>query len=87
MVTRLTAGAPQPAAKGGRVTTFEPGHLHDLRARLAEACRILGYLGLASGNTGHLSVRVPDSDNLLIRARGPAESGVRYTDEATTSSR
>jgi L-fuculose-phosphate aldolase len=24
-------------------------------------------------------VRVPDSDNLLIRARGPAEAGVRYT--------
>lgn len=64
------------------MTTFEPGHLQDLRQRLAEACRILGFLGLASGNTGHLSVRVPDSDNLLIRARGPAESGVRYT-EAT----
>jgi ribulose-5-phosphate 4-epimerase/fuculose-1-phosphate aldolase len=40
---------------------------------------VLGVLGLASGNTGHLSVRVPDSDNLLIRARGPAEAGVRYT--------
>jgi ribulose-5-phosphate 4-epimerase/fuculose-1-phosphate aldolase len=61
------------------VTTFEAGAIQDLRARLAEACRILGILGLASGNTGHLSVRVPDSDNLLIRARGPAEAGVRYT--------
>jgi ribulose-5-phosphate 4-epimerase/fuculose-1-phosphate aldolase len=67
------------AAKGGPVTTFEPGQVQDLRQRLADACRVLGVLGLASGNTGHLSVRVPDSDNLLIRARGPAESGVRYT--------
>jgi ribulose-5-phosphate 4-epimerase/fuculose-1-phosphate aldolase len=51
----------------------------NLRQRLADACRVLGILGLATGNTGHLSVRVPDSDNLLIRARGPAEAGVRYT--------
>jgi ribulose-5-phosphate 4-epimerase/fuculose-1-phosphate aldolase len=64
------------------VTTYEPGQVQDLRARLAEACRILGILELASGNTGHLSVRVPDSDNLLIRARGPAEAGVRYTSPA-----
>src|SRR5580698_4635619 len=64
------------------MTTFEPGPLADLRSRLAEACRVLGILGLASGNTGHLSVRVPDSDNLLIRARGPAEAGVRYTTPA-----
>jgi ribulose-5-phosphate 4-epimerase/fuculose-1-phosphate aldolase len=63
-------------------TTFEPGQLQDLRQRLADACRVLGVLGLASGNTGHLSVRVPDSDNLLIRARGPGESGVRYTTPA-----
>jgi ribulose-5-phosphate 4-epimerase/fuculose-1-phosphate aldolase len=64
------------------MTTFEPGPLADLRERLAEACRVLGVLGLAAGNTGHLSVRVPDSDNLLIRARGPAEAGVRYTTAA-----
>lgn len=63
-------------------TTFEPGQLQDLRQRLADACRVLGILGLANGNTGHLSVRVPDSDNLLIRARGPAEAGVRYTTPA-----
>ncbi len=43
---------------------------------------MLGALGLANGNTGHLSVRVPDSDNVLIRARGPAEAGVRYTTAA-----
>lgn len=61
------------------MTTFEPGQLADLRRRLAEACCVLATLGLASGTTGHLSVRVPDSDNLLIRARGPEETGVRYT--------
>jgi ribulose-5-phosphate 4-epimerase/fuculose-1-phosphate aldolase len=61
------------------MSTFEPGLLADLRQRLADACRVLGMLGLANGNTGHLSVRVPDSDHLLVRARGPAEAGVRYT--------
>lgn len=64
------------------MSTFEPGPVMDLRQRLADACRVLGVLGLATGNTGHLSVRVPDSDNLLIRARGPAEAGVRYTTPA-----
>ena len=64
------------------MSTFEPGPIVDLRQRLADACRVLGILGLATGNTGHLSVRVPDSDNLLIRARGPAETGVRYTTAA-----
>jgi 3,4-dihydroxyphthalate decarboxylase len=73
------SGYAAACREGRPVTTFEPGQVQNLRQRLADACRILGVLGLASGNTGHLSVRVPDSDNLLIRARGPAESGVRYT--------
>ncbi|MBV8534322.1 MAG: class II aldolase/adducin family protein, partial [Alphaproteobacteria bacterium] len=50
-----------------------------LRARVAQACRVLGGLGLTLATTGHASARLPGTDRIFIRARGPAESGVRYT--------
>ena len=51
----------------------------DLRERVAEACRVLARLDLTRGATGHVSARVPGTDRVLIRARGPGELGVRYT--------
>ncbi len=54
----------------------------DLRRRVAEACRVLGLLELTKAATGHISARVPGSDRILIRARGPDELGVRYTTDA-----
>jgi L-fuculose-phosphate aldolase len=53
-----------------------------LRARVAQACRVLGTLELTKAATGHVSARIPGADRALIRARGPAERGVRYTDDA-----
>jgi ribulose-5-phosphate 4-epimerase/fuculose-1-phosphate aldolase len=53
-----------------------------LRERVAQACRILGALGLADANSGHVSARVPGTDRILIRARGPGETGVRFTTAA-----
>src|SRR5579862_5478204 len=53
----------------------------DLRARVAEACRVLARLDLTKAATGHVSARIPRSDHILIRARGPGELGVRYTTE------
>lgn len=51
----------------------------ELRERIAQACRVIGKLDLTKAATGHLSARVPGTDKVLIRARGPGESGVRYT--------
>jgi L-fuculose-phosphate aldolase len=51
----------------------------ELRERVAQACRILGKLGLADAATGHISARIPGTDRVLIRARGPGELGVRFT--------
>ncbi len=51
----------------------------DLRRRVAQACRVLGLLELTRAATGHISARIPGSDRILIRARGPDELGVRYT--------
>lgn len=53
--------------------------MKDQRERLACACRVLGRLDLTKAATGHASVRVKGHDTMLIRARGPQETGVRYT--------
>ncbi|MDB5794444.1 MAG: Methylthioribulose-phosphate dehydratase [Noviherbaspirillum sp.] len=51
----------------------------ELRERVAKACRVLGKLDLTNHILGHVSMRVPGTDTVLIRARGPAQSGVRFT--------
>jgi ribulose-5-phosphate 4-epimerase/fuculose-1-phosphate aldolase len=53
------------------------GH-SELRHRVAIACRILAHAGLAEDVLGHVSVRV-DPDTILVRARGPAETGLMFT--------
>lgn len=50
-----------------------------LREDVARACRVIGRLGLIKAATGHLSARIPGTDRVFIRARGPKETGVRYT--------
>jgi ribulose-5-phosphate 4-epimerase/fuculose-1-phosphate aldolase len=49
-----------------------------LRERVAQACRILGKLNLTKEPSGHVSARVPGEDQVLIKARGPDESGLRF---------
>ncbi len=54
------------------------------RERLARACRVMGKLDITKSTYGHISMRVAaaaadGSDLVLIRARGPGESGIRYT--------
>jgi 3,4-dihydroxyphthalate decarboxylase len=51
---------------------------HDERGRVAIACRILAHAGLSEDVLGHVSIRV-DDDTILVRARGPSESGLLFT--------
>lgn len=51
----------------------------ELRERVAQACRVLGTLNLTKAATGHVSARLPGTNRVFIRARGPGELGVRYT--------
>jgi L-fuculose-phosphate aldolase len=53
----------------------------DLRVRIARACRVLGKMELTRALRGHISARIPGSNRIFVRARGPAENGVRYTTE------
>lgn len=77
--------AAGPPESGARVDSTKhpimnnPTQIDDLRERVATACRVLGNLNLTKAATGHASVRIPGTERILIRARGPAELGVRYT--------
>jgi 3,4-dihydroxyphthalate decarboxylase len=49
-----------------------------LRVRIATACRVMAACGLVEHVLGHISARV-SNDELLIRCRGPRESGLAHT--------
>jgi ribulose-5-phosphate 4-epimerase/fuculose-1-phosphate aldolase len=53
--------------------------LNGLRERLAEACRVLAARGCVPEITGHVSARIPESGDILIRCRHPNDPGVEYT--------
>jgi ribulose-5-phosphate 4-epimerase/fuculose-1-phosphate aldolase len=52
--------------------------LSQLRELVARSCRVLGKLNLTKEPSGHVSARMPDTDRVLIKARGPEESGLRF---------
>jgi ribulose-5-phosphate 4-epimerase/fuculose-1-phosphate aldolase len=52
--------------------------LTKLRESVAQSCRVLGKLNLTKEPSGHVSARVPGEDKVLIKARGPEESGLRF---------
>jgi ribulose-5-phosphate 4-epimerase/fuculose-1-phosphate aldolase len=52
-----------------------------LRSDVALACRILAVAGLVKEITGHVSARIPGSDEMVMRCRGEDEYGLRWTSE------
>jgi ribulose-5-phosphate 4-epimerase/fuculose-1-phosphate aldolase len=52
--------------------------LDELRAKVALSCRIMGTHGLTHGATGHVSARIPGTDRVLIKAKGPAEEALEF---------
>ncbi len=60
----------------------EDTDVQNIRRKVALSCRILAMLGLVKETTGHVSARIPGTDNILIRARGPAESALLFTEES-----
>ncbi len=56
--------------------------LEQMRELVARSCRILGKLNLTKEPSGHVSARIPGEDKLLIKARGPEESGLRFVSAA-----
>ena len=52
--------------------------LSKLKELVAQSCRVLGKLNLTKEPSGHVSARVPGEERVLIKARGPEESGLRF---------
>jgi 3,4-dihydroxyphthalate decarboxylase len=52
--------------------------LSQMRESVALSCRVLGKLNLTKEPSGHVSMRVPGEAKVLIKARGPEESGLRF---------
>jgi L-fuculose-phosphate aldolase len=46
---------------------------------IAESCRILGQLDVTKEALGHVSWRVPGTETMLIKGKGPNENGLRFT--------
>ena len=44
---------------------------------MALSCRILGAQRVTLGSFGHVSVRIPGTDRILIKAKGPNEDSAR----------
>src|SRR5689334_7742984 len=53
--------------------------IDDLKEEVARSCRIIGRLHLTREPNGHVSVRIPNSNLVLMKARGPMEAPLSYT--------
>ena len=61
------------------MTQSEREVLEKLRKRVALSCRILAMQGLVEGILGHVSVRIPQRNEMFIRCRSEKERGVLFT--------
>jgi len=57
-----------------------PGKYDDLKELIAESCRTLGEMEITKAALGHVSLRLEEPDRMLIKGKGPAENGLRFTE-------
>lgn len=53
----------------------------ELRKKVALSCRILGNFGVTRGAFGHVSARIPGTDRILIKSKGPNEAPLEFATE------
>ncbi|HEX6511524.1 MAG TPA: class II aldolase/adducin family protein [Chloroflexota bacterium] len=53
----------------------------ELRHKVALSCRMLGHQGVTKGSFGHVSARIPGSDHVLIKSKGPDEEALEFATE------
>src|SRR5687767_10763974 len=62
----------------------EDKYLNDhLREMVATSCRIIAQHRLAKGSTGHVSVRIPGSDDIWVRGRPNVDKGLRFAEPSS----
>src|SRR5204863_1352167 len=57
--------------------------LDHLREQVAMACRILAQHAIVKGTMGHVSTRVPGTNDILIRGRPPVDKGLRFAEPSS----
>jgi 3,4-dihydroxyphthalate decarboxylase len=57
--------------------------LEHLRDKVATACRILAQHTIVKGSMGHVSTRVPGTDDALVRGRPAVDKGLRFAEPAS----
>ncbi|MGH7772041.1 MAG: class II aldolase/adducin family protein [Candidatus Binatia bacterium] len=53
----------------------------ELRKKVALSCRIIGNRGVTKGSFGHVSARIPETDKILIKSKGPNEEALEFASE------
>jgi len=55
--------------------------IKELKKKVALSCRILGNQGVTRGAFGHVSARIPGTDRILIKSKGPDEAALEFAAE------
>jgi len=53
----------------------------ELRKKVALSCRMMGSGGVTQGAFGHVSARIPGTDRILIKSKGPSEAPLEFATE------
>ena len=48
------------------------------RTAVSQSCRIIGKMNMTREPAGHVSYRIPGTDQILVKARGAGEAALRY---------
>jgi ribulose-5-phosphate 4-epimerase/fuculose-1-phosphate aldolase len=61
--------------------TNERAFIQQLTKQVVFSCRIMGDRGVTRGAFGHVSARIPGTDRILIKSKGPNEEALEFTTE------
>jgi L-fuculose-phosphate aldolase len=59
--------------------TVSVANLTELREKVVLSCRMIGSRGVSKGSFGHVSARIPGTDSVLIKSKGPDEEALEFT--------
>lgn len=61
------------------MSEIDDAEVEELRGIVALSCRILALTGCVREITGHVSARIPGTDEVVVRCRPPQDPGVEFT--------
>ncbi|MEA2641606.1 MAG: 3,4-dihydroxyphthalate decarboxylase [Chloroflexota bacterium] len=70
-------------AEATQTAQEDPALLDELREKVATSCRILAQHAVLKGSMGHVSTRVPGTNDILVRGRPPIDPGLRFCEPSS----